>query len=83
MATSQRPDCRGSESSSRPHGPLAPSRVIEADFACAFDTTRSRGSCLDDPRIDIPLRTGFNGSLPCRCKKYSGWVQITNCDDSG
>lgn len=47
------------------------------------ETQSSRGSCLDDPRIDIPLRTGFNGSLPCRCKKYSGWVQITNCDDSG
>ena len=27
----------------------------------------ARGACLDDPRIDLPLRTGFDGSLPCHC----------------
>ena len=26
-----------------------------------------RGACLDDPNINIPLRTGFEGSLPCKC----------------
>ena len=49
-----------------------------------------RGACLDDPKIDVPLRTGFNGSLACRCRVHPpvktssvGSVQFANCDDSG
>ena len=44
-----------------------------------------RGPCLDDPSIAIPLRTGFEGSLPCVCELHprmaSGWqTHIVNCD---
>ena len=31
----------------------------------------ARGACLDDPAIAIPLRTGFDGNLPCRCVPQS------------
>jgi len=40
-----------------------------------------RGACLDDPSIDIPFRTGFNGSLPCVCVPSLGDATASiNCD---
>lgn len=49
-----------------------------------------RGACLDHPTINVPLRTGFEGQLSCRCIPQSnllhfqgdgsrGPVDSTNC----
>jgi hypothetical protein len=51
----------------------------------------ARGPCLDPPAIDVPLRTGFEGSIPCVCIPQhdaltfsgdgrDGFVDSTNCD---
>lgn len=58
-----------------------------------------RGSCLDYPGIDVPLRTGFEGSLPCVCipqhnlanestiaragEDFDEHPDALNCDGSG
>ena len=39
----------------------------------------STGACLDHPSIDVPLRTGLEGSLPCVCIPQHNFA---NGDDS-
>lgn len=44
------------------------------------ELSSARGSCLDDPSIGIVLRTGLDGSLPCRCRVRDPPFAAINCD---
>ena len=58
--------------------------VRHAEWNGSEDET---GPCLDDRKIDLPLRTGFGGRLPCICEPHAPSagheVVSVNCDGTG